>query len=76
GLRIAVVGVCDSQSLVMAKGVPDGELSDECLEKICRLKSSGSLLSEMDLIDGLEVYGICDMIPKLADIAKSMGEST
>ncbi|XP_057865076.1 uncharacterized protein LOC131072799 isoform X4 [Cryptomeria japonica] len=76
GIRIAVVGVCDSRSLILATGVPDGELSDGCLEKICHLKSSGSPLSEMNLIDGFVVYGDCDVITKLSDIAKSMGQST
>lgn len=78
GIHLRVLGVCDSQSLLMAAKVPEAELSDECLKNICHLKSSGSPLSSLDSIgnDGFRVFVVHEIVTCLLDIASSLGQST
>ncbi|MQM21686.1 hypothetical protein Taro_054730 [Colocasia esculenta] len=45
GLALRVVGVCDSQSMLVANDIFTTELDDDLLARICREKSSGSALS-------------------------------
>lgn len=70
GIHLRVLGVCDSQSLLMAAKVPEAELSDECLKNICHLKSSGSPLSSLDSIgnDGFRVSVVHEIVTCLLDI--------
>ena len=44
GIRLRVVGVCDSKSLAVAPDVFTMELSDELLLEVCRVKSNSSSL--------------------------------
>lgn len=78
GIHLRVLGVCDSQSLLLAAKVREAELSDECLKNICHLKSSGSPLSSLDSIgnDGFWVFVVHEIITCLLDIASSLGQST
>lgn len=44
GVRLRVVGVCDSKSLLVASDVCTTELDDAILLEVCRIKSNGSSL--------------------------------
>lgn len=44
GVRLRVVGVCDSKSLVVAPDVFTEELDDPLLLEVCKAKSSGASL--------------------------------
>lgn len=44
GVRLRVVGVCDSKSLLVASDVCTMELDDAILLEVCRTKSNGSSL--------------------------------
>lgn len=48
GLQLRVVGVCDSQSLVVTADVFTMGLSDTSLMEICQKKSSGSPLTALN----------------------------
>ncbi|CAN0858126.1 Bifunctional aspartokinase/homoserine dehydrogenase [Linum grandiflorum] len=47
GIHLRVVGVSDSKSLVVASNVLTGELKDDFLSEVCRVKSDGSSLSKL-----------------------------
>eukprot|EP00252_Welwitschia_mirabilis_P008927 TRINITY_DN21193_c0_g1_i2.p1 TRINITY_DN21193_c0_g1~~TRINITY_DN21193_c0_g1_i2.p1 ORF type:complete len:380 (+),score=69.89 TRINITY_DN21193_c0_g1_i2:305-1444(+) len=78
GVHIRVLGVCDSQSLVISANPQGGELRDDCLSKICHLKSSGSNLSLLDSsnIDQCTVVVSPHISEKLLESAKTFGIST
>ena len=44
GVRLRVVGLCDSKSLLVASDVYSMELDDSILLEVCRVKSNGSSL--------------------------------
>lgn len=44
GIHLRVVGVCDSNSLLVASDVFTMELGDSSLLQVCRIKSDGSSL--------------------------------
>lgn len=46
GVRLRVVGVCDSKSMVAAPDVLTSELDDELLLQLCKVKYSGGSLQE------------------------------
>lgn len=47
GVRLRVVGVCDSKSMVAAPDASTAELDDELLLQVCKVKSSGSSLQTL-----------------------------
>ncbi|KAI4386174.1 hypothetical protein MLD38_004129 [Melastoma candidum] len=47
GVRLRVIGVCDSKSLVISPDVTALELDDEFLNEVCRIKSEGASLSNL-----------------------------
>ncbi|KAK6138232.1 hypothetical protein DH2020_028016 [Rehmannia glutinosa] len=55
GVRLRVVGVCDSKSMVTIQDVLTFELGDEYLLQLCKVKSSGSSLN------GLANFGECQV---------------
>uniref|UniRef100_A0A803PYA0 Homoserine dehydrogenase n=1 Tax=Cannabis sativa TaxID=3483 RepID=A0A803PYA0_CANSA len=75
GIRLRVVGVCDSKSLVVAPDVFSMELSDNLLLEVCRVKldSSSSLLT---LNGECQVYSNPELTKKIIDIAALLGKST
>ncbi|XP_062082415.1 uncharacterized protein LOC133788821 isoform X4 [Humulus lupulus] len=72
GIRLRVVGVCDSKSLVAAPDVYSMELSDNLLLEVCRVKldSSSSLLT---LNGECQVYSNSELTKKIIDIAALLG---
>lgn len=58
GVRLRVVGVCDSKSMVVVPDILTSELHDDFLLQLCKLKSSGASLQEVADI-GTLVLLIC-----------------
>ncbi|CAK9184630.1 unnamed protein product [Ilex paraguariensis] len=52
GVRLRVVGVCDSKSLLVALDVFTMELDDTFLMEVCRVKLNGSSLLTLSNVDG------------------------
>ncbi|XP_062082416.1 uncharacterized protein LOC133788821 isoform X5 [Humulus lupulus] len=77
GIRLRVVGVCDSKSLVAAPDVYSMELSDNLLLEVCRVKldSSSSLLT-LNGSGECQVYSNSELTKKIIDIAALLGKST
>ncbi|KAF4350297.1 hypothetical protein G4B88_026968 [Cannabis sativa] len=77
GIRLRVVGVCDSKSLVVAPDVFSMELSDNLLLEVCRVKldSSSSLLT-LNGSGECQVYSNPELTKKIIDIAALLGKST
>ncbi|KAF4360257.1 hypothetical protein F8388_020548 [Cannabis sativa] len=73
GIRLRVVGVCDSKSLVVAPDVFSMELSDNLLLEVCRVKldSSSSLLT----LNGSGIFE-SRIDQEIIDIAALLGKST
>lgn len=78
GVHLRVVGVSDSNSLVVASDVFTKEFNDNLLSEICRLKADHSSLST--LIGGFggecQVFLDSDLRGKLSEIASLLGIST
>ncbi|KZV42793.1 homoserine dehydrogenase family protein [Dorcoceras hygrometricum] len=70
-LRLSVVGVCDSKSMVVAPNVCSSEFDDDFLLQICELKSSGSSLEALSDLGQCQIYSSQDMASKAIDIAAS-----
>ncbi|XP_075522028.1 homoserine dehydrogenase isoform X1 [Primulina tabacum] len=70
-LRLSVVGVCDSKSMVVAPDVYRSELDDEFLLQICEVKSSGSSLETLSDGGQCQIYSSKEMASKAIDIAAS-----
>ena len=47
GVRLRVVGLCDSKSLLVASDVYTMELDDAILLEVCQVKSNGSSLATL-----------------------------
>lgn len=76
GVRLRVVGVCDSKSMVVASDVLTEELGDECLVEICKAKSSGSSLLSLSSLGSCQVVSSQEVVRKAIDIATFLGKST
>ncbi|KAI5667198.1 hypothetical protein M9H77_17051 [Catharanthus roseus] len=76
GVRLRVVGVCDSKSMVVASDVFTEELDDECLAKICKAKSNGSSLLSLSSLGACQVVSSQEIARKAIDIAALLGKST
>lgn len=70
-LRLSVVGVCDSKSMVVASDVYRSELDDDFLLQICELKSSGSSLETLSDHGQCQIYSSKEMASKAIDFAAS-----
>lgn len=56
GVRLRVVGVCDSKSMVATPDVLTSEFHDDFLLQLCKVKSSGSSLQELANIGNLFLF--------------------
>ncbi|CAA0813167.1 Glyceraldehyde-3-phosphate dehydrogenase-like family protein [Striga hermonthica] len=76
GVRLRVVGVCDSKSMVVKTDFLISELDDEFLLRLCEVKSSGSSLGE------LADFGECEVVlghqieRKIVDVAATLSKSS
>ncbi|CAL1404589.1 unnamed protein product [Linum trigynum] len=77
GIHLRVVGIADSRSLVVPSNVSTGELSDELLSEVCRLKSdSGFSLSDLPGLGESRAYLGAESTSKMMEIAALLGKST
>uniref|UniRef100_A0A1D1Y0W5 Homoserine dehydrogenase n=1 Tax=Anthurium amnicola TaxID=1678845 RepID=A0A1D1Y0W5_9ARAE len=76
GLALRVVGVCDSQSMLVANDIFTSHLDDALLARICRQKSSVSSLSTISDIGDCQLYDNHEAIMQVVDIAGLLGRST
>ncbi|XP_058078749.1 uncharacterized protein LOC131227061 isoform X2 [Magnolia sinica] len=76
GLSLRVVGVRDSQSLLVATDIFTTELNDAFLMEICRAKSSGSSLTALRDFDECQIFSNSEAARKVIDIAALLGKST
>ncbi|KAL2535985.1 Glyceraldehyde-3-phosphate dehydrogenase-like family protein [Forsythia ovata] len=76
GVRLRVVGVCDSKSMVAAPDAFTTELDDELLLQVCKVKSSGSSLQNLNNFGECKVFSSQDLARKVTDIATHLGKST
>ncbi|KAL3530164.1 hypothetical protein ACH5RR_009486 [Cinchona calisaya] len=76
GLRLRVVGVCDSSSLVVTSDVFSEELDDDFLMEVCRVKSNGSSLLTLNNFGACQVVSSQEVIKIATDIAALLGKST
>ncbi|PON59193.1 Homoserine dehydrogenase lacking ACT domain containing protein [Parasponia andersonii] len=76
GIRLRVVGVCDSKSLVVAPDVFSMELSDHHLLEVCRLKLASSSLLTLTDSGECQVFSGSDLTKKIVDSAALLGKST
>ncbi|OVA05636.1 Homoserine dehydrogenase [Macleaya cordata] len=76
GLRLRVVGVCDSKSFLVASDVSKMELDDASLMEICRVKSSGSSLSTLNSSGDSQIFTNMESTRKVLDTATLLGRST
>ncbi|KAH9603856.1 hypothetical protein KSS87_005976 [Heliosperma pusillum] len=76
GVRLRVVGVADSKSLVSVMDFFTNELDDHCLAEICHLKSNNSSLSAFSSSVPCEVFSDAETIPKITEIAGHLVRST
>ncbi|CAA3023785.1 Homoserine dehydrogenase [Olea europaea subsp. europaea] len=76
GVRLRVVGVCDSKSMVAAPDASTAELDDELLLQVCKVKSSGSSLQTLSNFGECNVFSIQETAREVTDIATLLGTST
>ncbi|KAL2510958.1 Glyceraldehyde-3-phosphate dehydrogenase-like family protein [Abeliophyllum distichum] len=76
GVRLRVVGVCDSKSMVVAPDAFTTELDDDLLLQVCKVKSSGSSLQNLNNFGECKVFSSQDLARKVTDIATILGNST
>ncbi|KAI9082204.1 hypothetical protein K1719_035695 [Acacia pycnantha] len=73
GLYLRVVGVCDSQCLVVTRDWLNNDLDDSLLLKACQVKQDGSSLSILGDFDKCQVYGHSESQGKILEIASQLG---
>lgn len=76
GIHLRVVGVCDSNSLLVASDVFTMELGDTSLLQVCRIKSDGSSLLTLGASGELQVFTNLESTKKIIDVATLLGKST
>ncbi|CAI9781350.1 unnamed protein product [Fraxinus pennsylvanica] len=76
GVRLRVVGVCDSKSMVAAPDAFTAELDDELLLQVCKVKSSGSSLQTLSNFGKCNVFSSQETAREVIDIATLLGKST
>ncbi|GAB2285697.1 hypothetical protein Dimus_020136 [Dionaea muscipula] len=69
GLRLRVVGVADSKSLLVALDVSTMEMDDQLLHEICLIKSNGSSLASLANPGSYQLLSGLELTKKLNDIA-------
>ncbi|XP_028758033.1 uncharacterized protein LOC114717116 isoform X2 [Neltuma alba] len=73
GLYLRVVGICDSQCLVVTPDLLNKDLDDSFLSKACQVKQDGSSLSILGDFDKCQVYGHLESRGKILEIASQLG---
>ncbi|KAL6499692.1 hypothetical protein OROGR_027602 [Orobanche gracilis] len=76
GVRLRVVGVCDSKCMVVKHDVLISELDDEFLLKLCKVKSGGSSLQEVDDFGDCQVISGQEIENKVMDVAATLCKSS
>ncbi|KAL6527874.1 hypothetical protein OROMI_029685 [Orobanche minor] len=76
GVRLRVVGVCDSKCMVVKHDVLISELDDEFLLKLCEVKSGGSSLREVDDFGDSQVISGQEIEKKIMDVAATLCKSS
>ncbi|EXB73292.1 Bifunctional aspartokinase/homoserine dehydrogenase [Morus notabilis] len=73
GIRLRVVGVCDSKYLVVAPDVFSMELSDKLLLEVCRVKSDSSSLLTLSSSGECQVFTDSELTKKIVDATALLG---
>ncbi|ESQ42128.1 hypothetical protein EUTSA_v10013841mg [Eutrema salsugineum] len=76
GVRLRVVGVSDSKSLVVPIDVLKEELNDEYLSEVCRVKSTGSPLTTLGGLGGYRVVNDPESRSETKALEELLGKST
>ncbi|KAI3461205.1 hypothetical protein Pfo_017868 [Paulownia fortunei] len=76
GVRLRVVGVCDSKSIVVIPDVLTSELDDKFLLQLCKVKSSGSSLQELANFGECQVFTGQEIERKVIDVAATLCKSS
>ncbi|KAL9228651.1 hypothetical protein vseg_004206 [Gypsophila vaccaria] len=76
GVRLRVVGVADSKSLLSVSDFFTNELDDRCLDEICRLKSNNSSLSSLSSSVPCQLFSNAETMPKVTEMAGHLVRST
>ncbi|KAL2945602.1 Bifunctional aspartokinase/homoserine dehydrogenase 1 [Bienertia sinuspersici] len=76
GLRLRVVGVADSKSLLSVPDIFTTELDDDSINEICRLKSNGSSLDSLTSLGDYQVFSNSETITNISEIASHLVRST
>ncbi|KAL9260770.1 Bifunctional aspartokinase/homoserine dehydrogenase 1-like protein [Drosera capensis] len=76
GVRLRVVGVADSKSMVVATEAVITELEDGVLDKICRIKYDGGLLSSLESDGSYQVLSGSNLTIELIEIARRVAGLT
>ncbi|KAL3850221.1 hypothetical protein ACJIZ3_012103 [Penstemon smallii] len=75
GVRLRVVGVCDSKSMVAANNLLDEELNDQFLLQLCKVKSSGSSLLELASFCQCQLLSGQEIASKAIEVAATLRKS-
>ncbi|KAL8029509.1 hypothetical protein ABFX02_14G229400 [Erythranthe guttata] len=76
GVRLRVVGVSDSKSMVAVPDILTSEFHDDFLLKLCKLKSSGVSLHELANSGECQVFSGQEIASKVVDFASTLRESS
>ncbi|CAO2840983.1 unnamed protein product [Amaranthus hypochondriacus] len=76
GVRLRVVGVADSKSLLSVPDIFTTELDDHSINQICQLKFDGSSLSSLSSLGDYQVFSNSETIANITEIAKHLVRST
>ncbi|KAG8371071.1 hypothetical protein BUALT_Bualt13G0048800 [Buddleja alternifolia] len=75
GVRLRVIGVCDSKSMVAVPNVLTSEFGDEFLLQLCEIKSRGSSLQELANFGDCQVFSGQEISRKVIDVATTLSKS-
>ncbi|GMN46995.1 hypothetical protein TIFTF001_016173 [Ficus carica] len=76
GIRLRVVGVCDSKCLVVVPDVFSMEFSDNFLLEVCRVKSDSLSLLTLSGSGECQVFTDSELTKKIIDTAALLNKST
>ncbi|KAL1558299.1 homoserine dehydrogenase-like isoform X1 [Salvia divinorum] len=76
GVRLRVVGVCDSKSMVAIPDVLTSEFRDDFLLQLCEIKSNGSSFLDLTKTGEYQVYSGEEIGRKVIDVAAALRSSS
>ncbi|KAG6384008.1 hypothetical protein SASPL_156196 [Salvia splendens] len=76
GVRLRVVGVCDSKSMVAIPDVLTSEFRDDFLLQLCEIKSNGSSFLDLTKTGECQVYSGEEIGRKVIDVATALSSSS